>query len=130
LSCSKQNECEKEQCAYYQNCSLNLKCKCGQIINNGCDFRNDKGLCTTLEDCPHHNESAENNVVGKQLMDINYNRKECNNVDSAEMLMCIQAWHEMINPGHHHINLHADGSGSVEYAANCPKVYDIPLSDR
>lgn len=65
-----------------------------------------------------------------KIMDINYDRRECNNVDPAEMLMCIQAWHEMINPGHHHIILHADGSGSVEYAANCPKVYDIPLGDR
>jgi len=66
----------------------------------------------------------------KKVMDINHDRRECNNVDPDEMLMCIQAWHEMINPGHHHIILHADGSGSVQYAANCPMVYDIPLSER
>lgn len=65
-----------------------------------------------------------------KVMDINYDRRECNEVDPAEMLMCIQAWHEMIHPGHHHIELHADGSGTVEYAANCPKVYDIPLCER
>jgi len=65
-----------------------------------------------------------------KVMDIDYDRRECNEVDPAEMLMCIQAWHEMINPGHHHIELYADGSGLVIYAANCPAVCDIPLDER
>ena len=63
-------------------------------------------------------------------MDINYDRRECNDVDPAEMLMCIQAWHEMINPGHHYLELFSDGSGIVRYAVNSPKVYKVPLSDR
>jgi len=66
----------------------------------------------------------------KKVMDIGHDDNEHNYCDVAEMLMCIQAWHEMINPGHHTIRLHSDGSGCVEYAVNCPVVYKIPLHER
>ena len=66
----------------------------------------------------------------KKKMDINYDRREENEVDSVEMLMCIQAWHEMINPGHHSLMIFSDGSGSVQYAVNCPEARHLPLHDR
>ena len=63
-------------------------------------------------------------------LDISFDRTEDNKCDPQEVLFSIQAWHEMLNPGHHHIRLFADGSGSVIAAANYPPMYEIPISDR
>ena len=63
-----------------------------------------------------------------KILDINYDRRPENECDSVELLMCIQAWHEMLNPGHHSLKLHSDGSGIVEAAPNYPPMYKISVN--
>jgi len=65
----------------------------------------------------------------KQL-DIDYQRTKENDCDIAEILLCIQAWHEMLNPGHHYVKLYSDGSGYVVAAPNYPPMYGIPMNER
>jgi hypothetical protein len=65
-----------------------------------------------------------------KTMDINYARREENECDSEELLMCIQAWHEMLNPGHHYLELYSDGSGEVIAAKNYPSMYLFSKDER
>jgi len=55
-----------------------------------------------------------------KTLDMNYARCEKNDCDTTEVLLCIQAWHEMLHPGHHKLCLFSDGSGYVEAAHNYP----------
>ena len=62
-----------------------------------------------------------------KVLDVNFQRKlyiKKNECDIAEVLCCIQAWHEMYNPGHHNLVLFSDGSGYIEAAHNYPPAYE------
>lgn len=68
-----------------------------------------------------HYREYDNNIKSNNTL--NRTDWEFNGVGNNTIygvLFCIHAWHEMINPGHHYVELYSDGSGRVIAALNAP----------